>query len=84
MVGVGQSSGLPISPARESAMVPRLQTIVGPADVAADALRVCHMASGFEFADHVLILKMLMLQGLHAQRRRLQGLHAQRRRSSSG
>ena len=35
----------------------RLQTTVGPADVAADALRVCPMASGFGFADHVIIIK---------------------------
>jgi hypothetical protein len=34
----------------------RLQTTVGPADVAADALRVCPMASGFGFADHVIII----------------------------
>jgi hypothetical protein len=40
----------------------RLQTTVGPADVAADALRVCPMASGFGFgfADHVIII---MLEG---------------------
>jgi hypothetical protein len=67
MAVYAQSPGLPISPAREAAM---LQTIVGPADVAADALRVCHMASGFGFADHVLIIILLLLQGLHAQRRR--------------
>ena len=34
----------------------RLQTTVGPADVAADALRECPMASGFGFADHVIII----------------------------
>ena len=34
----------------------RLQTTVGPADVAADALRVCPMASGFGIADHVMII----------------------------
>ena len=33
----------------------RLQTTVGPADMAADALRVCPMASGFGFAEHVII-----------------------------
>jgi hypothetical protein len=36
----------------------RLQTTVGPADVAADALRVCPMASDFGFADHVIIIIM--------------------------
>ena len=34
----------------------RLQTTAGPADVAADALRVCPMASGFGFADRVIII----------------------------
>jgi hypothetical protein len=38
----------------------RLQTTVGPADVAADALRVCPMASGFGFADHVIIIIITM------------------------
>ena len=32
----------------------RLQTTVGPTDVAADALHVCPMAFGFGFADHGL------------------------------
>ncbi len=35
----------------------RLQTTVDPADVATDALRVCPMASGFEFADDVIVLQ---------------------------
>jgi hypothetical protein len=33
----------------------RLQTTVGPAGVAADALCVSQMASGFGFADHVVL-----------------------------
>ena len=33
-----------------------LQNTVGPADVAAAALRVCPMASGFGFADHVIMM----------------------------
>ena len=33
----------------------RLQSTVGPADVAAEALRVCPMASGFGIADYVII-----------------------------
>jgi hypothetical protein len=37
-----------------------LQTTVGPADVAADALRVCPMASGFGFADHVIIIIVII------------------------
>jgi hypothetical protein len=46
----------------------RLQTTVGPADVAADALRVCPMASGFGFADHVLIIIIIIIDAssLHA------------------
>jgi hypothetical protein len=39
----------------------RLQTTVGPADVAADALRVCPMASGFEFADYVIIILIITI-----------------------
>ena len=39
----------------------RLQTTVGPADVAADALRVCPMASGFGFADHVIIIIIILI-----------------------
>ena len=35
-------------------MIDRLQTFVGPAEVAANALRVCPMASGFGFADLVI------------------------------
>ena len=38
----------------------RLQTTVGPADVAADALRVCPVTSGFGFADHVLIIILII------------------------
>ena len=34
----------------------RLQTTVGPANVAADAQRACPIASGFGFADHVMIM----------------------------
>ncbi len=37
-------------------MIDRLQTFVGPAEAAADALRVCPMASGFGFADLVIII----------------------------
>ena len=33
-----------------------LQTTVGLADVAADALRVCPMASGIGFANHVIMM----------------------------
>ena len=40
----------------------RLQATIGPAegpaDVAADTLRVCPMASGFGFADHVVMIRM--------------------------
>ena len=38
----------------------RLQTTVGPAGVAADARRVCPMASRFGFADHVIIIYTLV------------------------
>ena len=38
----------------------RLKSTVGPADVAADALRVCPMASGLGFADHVIIVIIIM------------------------
>ncbi len=36
-------------------MIDRLQAFVGPAEVAADALHVCPIASGFGFADLVII-----------------------------
>ena len=39
----------------------RLHTIVGPADLAADALRVCPIASGFEFADLEMIVISIII-----------------------
>ncbi len=42
-------------------MIDRLQTFVGPAEVAADSLRVCPMASGFEFADLLITTSTIII-----------------------
>ena len=40
----------------------RLQNFVGPTEVAADALRVCPTASGFGFADLVILMVIMWVK----------------------